>query len=155
MPRITLIATAALATLALAAPGATAMVDRDGIGTTAPPQLCSRPSTCAQDLRGADARDASVMPQTGMATPTQDFRTADARDAGAKPVEPVPGLPTWATDPKPIAPARVNAAPVADDDDTSPFLYIIPGIALGLLLTAGLGYAVRTSGRTRRARISA
>ena len=144
MPRITIIVTAALATLALAAPVATAMPDRDGVGTTAAPQ---------QDLRGADARNASVQPQTGTATLGQDFRTADARDAGATPSEPVVGLPTWPVDPEPIAP--VETTPVAGDDDTSPLVYVLPGIAFSLLLAAGLGYAVRTSGRTRRARISA
>jgi hypothetical protein len=146
MPRITLIVTAALATLGLAAPLATAMPDRDRVGTTAAPQ---------QDLRGADARDASVQPQTGTATLGQDFRSADARDAGAKPAEPVPGLPTWPVDPEPIASAPAETTPVAGDDDTSPLVYVLPGIALSLLLAAALGYTARTSGRARRARISA
>jgi hypothetical protein len=145
MPRITIIAAATLATLALAAPAATAMPQREHVGTSTPAQ---------QDLRSADARDASPTPQTGTATPSQDFRSADARDAGAKPAEPVPGLPTWPVDPEPIAPAPVETTPVAGDGDTSPLVYVLPGIALSLLLAAGLGYAVRTSGRARRARIS-
>jgi hypothetical protein len=144
MPRITLIAAAALAALALSAP-ASAMPDRDG-GTTAAPQ---------QDLRSADARDASAKPQTGTPAPRQEFRTPDAVDAGTQPAEPVPGLPTWPVDPEPIAPAPVDPVPVAGGDDTSPLVYVLPGIALSLLLAAGLGYAVRTSGRARRARISA
>jgi len=123
MPRITLIVTAALVTLALAAPMATAMPTHGGVGT----------ATAAQ----------------------QDLRGADARDAGAKPAEPVPGLPTWPVNPEPITPAPVETTPIAGHDDTSPLAYIVPGIALGLVLAAGLGYAVRTSGRARRARISA
>ena len=119
MPRITIIVAAALATLALAAPVATAMPQRDAVGT----------STSAQ----------------------QDLRGADARDAGAQSAEPVPGLPTWPVNPEPIAPAPVETTPIAGGDDTSPLLYVLPGIALSLLLAAGLGYAVRTS---RRARIS-
>jgi hypothetical protein len=145
MPRITITAAAALATLALVAPAATAMPERDQVGKSAAAQ---------QDLRGADARDASPAPQNDTATLSQDLRSADARDAGAKPAEPVPGLPTWPVDPEPIAPAPVETIPVAGDDGTSPLLYILPGIALSLLLAAGLGYAVRTSGRARRARIS-
>jgi hypothetical protein len=158
MPHITIIVAAALATLALAAPVATAMPERDEVGKSAAAQ---------QDLRRADttdvsvrpqthtpASDESVTPQTGTATLSQDFRSADARDAGAKPAEPVPGLPTWPVDPEPIAPAPVETTPVAGDGDTSPLVYILPGIALSLLLAAGLGYAVRTSGRARRARIS-
>jgi hypothetical protein len=147
MPRITLIVTAALAAFAICAPVATAMPQRDGVGTTAAPQ---------QDLRGADARAASASPQAGTGTASgPDVRTPDARDAGAKPAEPVPGLPTWPADPKPIAPAPIDATPVAGGDDTSPLPYILPAIALSLLLAAGLGHAVRTSARARRARISA
>jgi hypothetical protein len=145
MPRITIIAAAALAALALAAPVATAMPTRDAVGTTTAPQ---------QDLRGADARAASPTPETGTAALARDLRTADARDAGAKPAEPVPGLPTWPVDPEPIVPAPVETTPVAGEGDTSPLVYILPGIALALLLAAGLGYAARTSGRARRARIS-
>jgi len=146
MPRTTLIVTATLAALALSAPVATAMPSRDTAGTTA---------TAQQDLRSADARVASVTPQTGTPASGQDFRSPDAVDAGTKPTERVPGLPTWPLDPEPIAPAPVDAAPVASDDDTSPLLYILPGLALSLMLATGLGYAVRTSGRARRARISA
>jgi hypothetical protein len=145
MPRITIIAVTGLATLALAAPVATAMPQRDDVGTAAAPQ---------QDLRGADARDASTTPQTGTARLSQDLRSADARDAGTKPAEPVPGLPTWPVHPEPIAPAPVETIPIVGDDDPAPLVYILPGIALSLLLAAGVGYAVRTSGRARRARIS-
>jgi hypothetical protein len=144
MPRITILAVAALATLALAAPVATAMPTRDAVGTTTAPQ---------QDLRGADARDASLRLQTPVSS-GQDVRTPDARDAGAKPAEPVPGLPTWPLDPEPIAQAPVETTPVAADD-TSPLVYILPGIVVSLLLAAGLGYAMRTSSRAGRARISA
>jgi hypothetical protein len=144
MPRITIIAAAALATLAFAAPVATAMPERGHVG---------KPAAAQQDPRGADARDASETSQTGTATLSQDLRSADARDAGAKPAEPVPGLPTWSVDPEPITPAPVETSPVAGDGDTSPLVYVLPGIALSLLLAAGLGYAVHTSGRARRARI--
>jgi hypothetical protein len=60
----------------------------------------------------------------------------------------VAGLPTTLIDPEPIV-------PVAGGDDTSPLVYILPGIALSLMLVAGFAYAVRTSDRDRRARISA
>ena len=145
MPRIMIVVAAALATLAFAAPVATAMPERGAVG---------KPAAAQQDLRGDDAREASPTPQTGTATLSQDLRSADARDAGAKPAEPVPGLPTWPVDPEPITPGPVESAPVAGDGDTSPLVYVLPGIALSLLLAAGLGYAVRTSGRGRRARIS-
>jgi len=146
MPRITIHAVAALAILALAAPVATAMPTRDAVGTTAAPQ---------QDPRGADGRAASATPRTGTGALPKDFRTADARDAGSKPAEPVPGLPTWPADPEPIAAAQPDSTPVAAADATSPLVYILPGIALSLLVAAGVGHAVRTSGRAGRARVSA
>ena len=96
-----------------------------------------------------------MTPQTGATAPGQDFRSADARYAGTKPIEAVPGLPTWPLDPEPIAPAPVDQAPLADGDDSAPFGYILPGIVMSVLLAAGMGDAVRTSGRARRARIGA
>ena len=148
MTRITRSTMVALVALAILTPVATAMPSGEyvsGAGATAAPQ---------QDHRGPDARDASVMPQTGTA-PGMDFRSADARDAGTEPIEPVPGLPTWPLDPESIAPAPVDAAPVADGDDTSPLVYILPGLIVSVLLAAGMGYAVLMSGRARRARIGA
>ena len=62
---------------------------------------------------------------------------------------------TWPVNPEPITPAPVNAAPVAGVDDTSPLVYILPGLVLSLVLAAGMGYAMRMSGRARRARVSA
>jgi regulator of extracellular matrix RemA (YlzA/DUF370 family) len=153
MTRSTSIITAALAALAIAAPAATAMPVREHGSTSGEVGITTAPQ---QDHRSADARDASTRPQTGTpSTPGGDLRSADARDAGITTTTPR-GLPTWPVDPKPIASAPVNdAAPVAADDDTSPFVYILPGVLASLILAAGMGYAVRTSGRARRARIGA
>jgi hypothetical protein len=108
--------------------------------------------------------DTALTPQTGVATPSQDFRSADARDAGTKAINQTRGLLTWPLDsrsaaliarspaPEPIAPAPVNAAPLPEGDDTSPLVYILPGVIVSVLLAAGMGYAVRTSGRAQRAR---
>ena len=118
-----------LALLATAAPGATAMPARDyasGAAATAAPQ---------QDHRSPDARP--VRPQTGTAAPVHELRSADARDAGTEP----------------LAPASPDADPITAGDDTSPFVYILPGIVASILLAVGMGYAVRMSGRARRARI--
>jgi hypothetical protein len=145
MPRITLIAAAALTALALFVPAATAMpADPRQLDMHA--STVHKPATTQRDLRSADARDAAVTPQTGTPASGQEFRTPDAVDAGRKPAEPL--------DPQPIA-APVDAAPVSGDDDTSPLVYILPGIALSLLLAASLGYAVRTSRRAGRAHIGA
>jgi hypothetical protein len=120
MTRITLIATAALAAVALAAPVATAQLPHEG--------------------------RAGYRPQANTAyLPAVDVRSPDARDAG---VDSAPGLPTWRVDPEPIA-APAEVAPVSGDDDVSPLFYILPGVALGLLLAGGLALAVRATGRAR------
>jgi hypothetical protein len=145
MIRSTRIIIAAIATFAIVAPAATAMPSRDTLGaTSASPQ---------QDRRGADARDASMTPQTATIAPGKDFRSPDARDAGTTAAEPVLGLPTWPVNPEPIARAPLSPAVVAHDG-TSPFAYVLPGVLVSLLLVAGMAYAVRTSVRARRARIS-
>jgi hypothetical protein len=107
MPRITLITAAALAALALFAPAATAIPVRYAGTTTAAPQ---------QDLRGADARDASMPRQTVTAAGPRQLRTPDAVDAGTKPAEPVPGLPARPLDPEPIVPAPADVTPASGGD---------------------------------------
>jgi hypothetical protein len=64
------------------------------------------------------------------------------------------GRPTWPVDQKPIMSWPLSdAAPVAvAADDTPPPALILPGRFASLLLAAGMGYPVRTSGRARRAR---
>ena len=147
MSRITRSIMAALAALAFAAPVATAMPARDAALTSSLAGTTS--SSPQQDRRG----EFSVTPQTGAVAPVKDLRSADARDAGAKAIVPVAALHGWPVDPDPIAPAPVEAVPVAGGDGTSPLVYVLPGALLSLLLAAGMGYAVRTSGRARRARI--
>lgn len=121
-----------------------------------------------QDLRGADARAASVTPakphagerrvgeaadragdaRSGLAQRGCPRRRNQADRTAARPADP-------ACRPRADRPATVETTPVAGADDTSQLVYILPGIALTLLLAAGLGYAIRTSSRARRARISA
>ena len=104
MTRITRIAAASLAALAIATPAATAtaMPDRGLVqtsslaGTTSPP--------VQQDRRSPDARDASAAP---LPSPRTDLRSADARDAATGPAAPPP------------------PAPVADGN-TSPLVSILP-----------------------------
>jgi hypothetical protein len=127
MTRITCSIMAALVSLAIVAPVATAMPDRDTVGTS------------------------SV---AGTTVPGDDVRSADARDAGVTTTAPQ-GLPTWPVDPAPITPAAVDTVAPAGDDDTSPLVYILPAVLVSVLLAAGIGYAVRTSTRARRARVGA
>jgi hypothetical protein len=124
MTRITCSILAALVSLAIVAPVATAMPDRDTIGTST----------------------------AGTTVPADDVRSADARDAGVTTTAPQ-GLPTWPVDPAPITPAAVDTVAPNGDDGTSPLVYILPAVLVSVLLAAGMGYAVRTSVRAWRARV--
>jgi hypothetical protein len=142
------IITAALLTLAVAAPAATAMPVRDTEGV----QTSSLAGTTSprQDLRGADARPGAVF-QAPQAPPIlkaapQDLRNPDNRapryqDPVRVPPIPVQQTPYTADQLKPIStPVQATA-----DDDPSPFVYIIPGVVL--IALAGTGFAFA---RTRR-----
>ena len=50
---------------------------------------------------------------------------------------------------------RPRRAPTTGGDGTSSIVYILPLALLCLLIVAGMGYAVRTSGRVPAARASA
>ena len=119
-------ATITLAAAALAAPTAIARpTDTPPIATAAVQE---------QDLRSPDARDAAARPR-------------DAREAAAWPL---PGPPTWPTNPQPI-----NSAPAAEATDSGngiAWATIAIGIAAGLLAVGAIAGRTR---RTARARITA
>ena len=136
MPRITLVAAAALAAIALSAPVATAMplgarqsdMHASTVQKPAVPQLCSRPSTCAQDLRSADARDPARAATDPLATEryyssygTPDSSVALAQERYLSSY----GQPASLTAPQSPAPS-----------DETPWLPIALSIAVTLLLVA-------------------
>jgi hypothetical protein len=140
-PRI--IITAALLSLAVAVPAASAMPLRDNEGV----QTSSLAGTVSphQDLRGPDARPQTIPPILKVA-PTQDLRNPDNQapryQGPALKVTPIPvqQSPYTADQLKPP-----STPTVATDDDPSPFVYIIPAIVLVALAGTGLAFA-----RTRR-----
>ena len=140
------IITAALLSLAVAAPAATAMpIDNEGIQTSS---LAGTVSP-GQDLRGADARPDGAMPPV-LPAPRQDFRNPDnqapryqAPEAKIAPI-PVQQSPYSADQLKPI-----STPAVATDDDPSPFVYIIPAVVLVALGATGFAFA-RTRRSTRK-----
>jgi hypothetical protein len=137
------IITAALLTLAVAAPAATAMPSRDNEGV----QTSSLAGTVTprQDLRGADARPGAVYQ-----APAQDLRNPDNKapryQAPAVRVAPIPvqQFPYTADQLKPV-----STPAVATDDDPSPFVYIIPAVVLIALAATGVAFA-RTRRSTRK-----
>ena len=112
------IITTALLSLAVAAPAASAAPIRDSEGV----QTSSLAGTVSprQDLRGADARPQAVPLSWAVPPVQQTPYTADQ----LKPIS------------TPVA---------ATDDDPSPFVYIIPAVALVALGATGYAFA-----RTRR-----
>lgn len=140
------IITAALLSLAVVAPAASAMpIDNEGIQTSS---LAGTVSP-GQDLRGADARPQSIPPILKVA-PTQDLRNPDNQapryQGPALKVTPIPvqQSPYTADQLKPI-----STPAVATDDDPSPFVYIIPAVALVALGATGFAFA-RTRRSTRK-----
>ncbi len=141
------IITVALATLAIAAPAATAMPMYEHGGSSAPRanadirtgSLAGTTSSPAQDLRNPD-QVAPLPPQ--VLVPQQDLRNPDNRAPG---IETIPYQ-----QPTTLAPVeRPKPAPVAvDDNGPSPFVYIIPGVILIALL--GAGFAFMKTGRPVR-----
>jgi len=142
------IITAALLSLAVAAPAAAAMPIRDNQDV----QTSSLAGTVSpsQDLRGADATPEGAMPPI-LPAPWQDFRNPDNQapryQAPAAKVAPIPvqQSPYTADQLKPIS----TPAAVATDDDPSPFVYIIPAVALVALGATGFAFA-RTRRSTRK-----
>lgn len=141
--------------------------------TAAPGHLLGKHPSDRQDLRSPDAKDAAEPSQystdlawlkarntirasslAGTTSPmsSDDLRSPDARDAGRKDPAPVPGLPTWPTNPVPITPPT-RTVPVADGTPNA-FQWgdaaIGAGGALGIVLllagaTALIGRRHRTA----------
>ena len=124
------IITIALATLAIAAPAATAMPVRDTTGVETS-SLAGTTSAPKQDLRNADNRAPVYVPPAELA-PNM--------------VPPVVQHPYAADQLKPIS-SPVKATD--GDDGTSPFVFIIPAVVLIAMLGAGVAFA-RTSRPARR-----
>ena len=123
---------AALAAAALAAAPAAQAQPADMHASVAQAQAkANAKANAKQDLRSADARDAAKHPRA---------YTPGAESA------PLPGPPTWAVNPQPIAPAPV--AEVSDGGDGVDTTTIGLGIAGGLLAVSGL--AALTTRRSRR-----
>jgi hypothetical protein len=144
----TRIITIVLATLALAAPASAMPLYAHGESSTSPRanpdirtgSLAGTPSTSRQDLRNPD-QVAPLPPQVQV--PQQDFRNPDNRAPG---IQAIPYQ-----QPQTMAPVeRPKPAPVAvDDNDPSPFVYIIPSVVLIALLGAGYAF-LKTSRPVRR-----
>jgi hypothetical protein len=145
------IITIALATLALAAPAASAMpMYEHGESGTAPradqdirtSSLAGTTSSPRQDLRNPD-QVAPLPPQ--VQAPEQDLRNPDnqAPGIGVAPSQQPQTAPIERTKPAPVA---------VDDSGPSPFVYIIPGVVLIALLGAGLAFS-RTSRPVRRSAV--
>ena len=139
------IITAALLSLAVAAPAASAMpIDNEGVQTSS---LAGTTSAPRQDLRGADARPGAVYHAPEV---PQDLRNPDNQapryQAPAAKVAPIPvqQSPYSADQLKPI-----SSPAVATDDDPSPFVYIIPAVVLVALGATGFAFA-RTRRSTRK-----
>jgi hypothetical protein len=101
----------------------------------------------------AIARPADTPPTATAAVQEQDLRAVDARDAAAKPrdareaaARPLPGPPTWPTNPQPIN--SVPAAEATDSGNGIGWATIAIGIAGSLL---AVGAIAGIAGRTRRA----
>lgn len=92
----------------------------------------------AGERRVGEAADRAGDARSGLAQRGCPRRRNQADRTAARPADP-------ACRPRADRPATVETTPVAGADDTSQLVYILPGIALTLLLAAGLGYAIRTS----------
>jgi len=114
----TRIITITLATLALAAPAATAMPLRDADVPTS--SLAGTTSASKQDLRNPDQ-------QAPAPRPYQDMRNPDQRITPPVPVTPY--VPVELTRPAPVA-----------DDGPSPLVFIVPSLALVAMLAAAVIY---------------
>jgi hypothetical protein len=136
MPRIICIVAAALASLAMFTQPAVATPARDAVGTSS---LAGTTSTSPQSKPSCRSSSACSKPNA--------YARNARRTAGSR----LPGPPTWPIDPKPLGPASVDeSAPVADADDTSPLIYVLPAAIVSILLVAGVSYAMRTSARRTR-----
>jgi hypothetical protein len=103
------------------------------------------PATRDQDLRSPDARDAS----TRSAALVQDLRHLRAGGTAVRP--PLPGPPSWPTDPQPITPGP--AANVSHDTNGLNWATIGLGIAGSLIAVSGIvALTGRRSRRLQRAR---
>jgi hypothetical protein len=131
MTSTTRIISIALATLAIAAPVASAMPTRDN-GDIRTSSLAGTTSAPKQDLRNPDQQVPVV--------PKQDLRNPDQQ---------VPVVPQQ--QPQTMKPVVIKQSPQPADDDgsPSPLVYILPSLVLVAMLAAGYGYA-RMSRRPAR-----
>jgi hypothetical protein len=150
------IITAALLSLAVVAPAASAMPIRDNEGVQTS-SLAGTTSAPRQDLRGAEARPGAVFQGPGAppilkAVPREDLRNPDNRapryQAPADRVAPIPVQQTPYTADQ-LKPISTPVAATTADDDPSPFVYIIPAVALVAMAATGFAFA-RTRRSTRK-----
>ena len=136
------------ATPALAAP--TDRVDR----FDSPTSSLAGTVSPRQDLRGELARDAARAAET--IAPRQDLRGEHARDAArAAETQFMPGQPTWATHPAPVAKAaKPVPAPVTGSGDDDIWLVVGIGLAATGIVAAGAAGAGRRH-RLRARRVAA
>jgi hypothetical protein len=144
------ILTIALATLALAAPAASAMplYEHDGSqsarnsGDIQTGSLAGTTSDPTQDLRNPD-QQVPLPPQT--VAPKQDLRNPDNQAPGVQPAPPQQQPYTYA----PVELPKAAPAVIHHDSDPSPFWFIIPSVVLIALLGAAYAFT-RTSRPVRR-----
>ena len=129
MYRSTRVVAAVLSAFAIAAPAAVAS-PVDGVRTSS---LAGTTAAPRQDLRNPDNRGVES---------TQASQPSLA------------GPPTWPVHPQRFV--QVNEPVAASDSGTSALVYVLPGLAVALMVSAGAAYAIRVSahGRRTRARVS-
>lgn len=174
--------TAALATLALAAPAATAAAQPADMHASTAIAAAKAQQPPRQDLRSPDARHAALMTKqhqadsavAARAQRVQDLRSPDAADAAlhprkspvvvnapgatvvdsqAKTTPVAPGQPTWAVHPKQLPPPAQTAS-VAKGDDGTDWGTIGIGVGLTLLLLGGIAAVTARTRTLPRTRVS-
>ena len=137
--------TAALAALAIATPAAVAQpADMHASTAQAAAEAQQR-----QDLRSPDAIDAAQHPRKTQAVDAPGATVVDSQSTRT-PV--APGQPTWAVNPKPIAPAPAPAA--TQSDDGVDWATIGIGLAVTLIVLGGIAVLTTRTRSTARTRVS-
>jgi hypothetical protein len=146
MTSTTRIISIALATLAIAAPVASAMPTRDN-GDIRTSSLAGTTSAPKQDLRNPD-QQVPVVPKQDLRNPDQQVPVVPRQDL-RNPDQQVPVVPQQ--QPQTMKPVVIKQSPQPADDDgsPSPLVYILPSLVLVAMLAAGYGYA-RMSRRPAR-----
>ncbi len=140
---------AALAAAAIAAPAAAAKpaAEKDMHASTAQAAKAQQKLDQRQDLRSADTIDAAMHPRKSPVV--VDAPGATVVDSQSK--SPLPGPPTWPTNPKPITPAPA-AKPV--DDGGIDWKSVGIGLAGTVLAIGGIVAVTSRTRRNPRARVS-